>query len=78
MLNNMEKISGPVHVMKINHAIIAEILCLRKTSYRPASDRKTYHKYLAATTRLNLSHSQPIQRRQWYTYCKPLGETLQD
>ena len=76
MLNNMEKISGLVHGMKINHAMIAEILCLRKIWYRLASDRKTHHKYFVATcTPLNWikGHPQPVQQQQRYTYCKFLG-----
>ena len=76
MLNNVEKISDPVHFMKLNHPIIAEILCLHKVCYRLASDRKTHHKYFVATcTPLNWikSHPQPVQQQQRYTYCKLLG-----
>ena len=54
MLNNMEKISSLVHVMKINHAIIAEIPYLHKICYRQASDIKDHHMY---TTKLNKKSS---------------------
>ena len=73
MLNNEENISGPVHVMKINHAIIAKILCLRKVYYRLASDRKTHHKYFVATTELIKKSFSTHSQRQWYTYGKLLG-----
>ena len=74
MLNNMEKISGPVHVMKINHAIIAKILCLRKVYNRLASDRKTHHKYFVATTELIKksfsTHSTATVVHLWQTFRK--------